>query len=175
MGSWCAPAVACTYMAKFERLYIHNLTNSPPKPSLWLRFIDDIFCLWPHGEAWLHEFTNYLNSRHPRIKFTCSFSTQSIEFLDTKVYIEDNTLKTSLFIKPTSSLAYLKRSSCHPIHVFCHCLMVNFFGPEEKCMDNSCNSTKPVSEPMLNNYQWSLIVFPWWQFHHKFLRYLFSK
>ena len=118
MGSRCAPAVACTYMAEFERLYIHDRTDLPYKPLLWLRFIDDIFCLWPHGETCLHEFTNYLNSRHPRIKFTCSFSTDSVEFLDTKVYLEDNTLKTSLFIKPTSSLAYLQRTSCHPIHVF---------------------------------------------------------
>ena len=137
MGSRCAPAVACTYMAEFERLYIHNITNSPPMPSLWLRFIDDIFCLWPHGEACLHEFTNYLNSRHPRIKFTCSFSTQCVEFLDTQVYIQDNTLKTSLFIKPTSSLTYLQRSSCQPIHVFLSLPYGEFLRTRRNSTDNS--------------------------------------
>ena len=137
MGSRCAPAVACTYMAEFERLYIHDRTDLPYKPLLWLRFIDDIFCLWPHGETCLHEFTNYLNSRHPRIKFTCSFSTDSVEFLDTKVYLEDNTLKTSLFIKPTSSLAYLQRTSCHPIHVFLSLPYGEFLRTRRNSTDNS--------------------------------------
>ena len=95
------------------------------------------------------EFTNYLNSRHPRIKFICSFSTQSVEFLDTKVYIEDNTLKTSLFIKPTSSLDYLQRSSCHPSMCFCHYLMVNFFGPEEIVWITHPTTNQPKSFLML--------------------------
>ena len=83
------------------------------------------------------EFTNYLNSRHPHIKFICSFSTQSVDFLDTKVYIEDNTLKTSLFIKPTSSLAYLQHSSFHPIHVFLSLLYGEFLRTRRNSMDNS--------------------------------------
>ena len=138
MGSRCAPAFACTYMAEFERLYIHNLTNSPPKPLLWLHFIDDIFCLWPHGEACFHEFTDYLNSRHPPTHkiYTLLLHT-NVEFLDTKVYIEDNTLKASLFIKPMSSLAYPQRSSFHPIHVFLSLPNGDFFRTRRNSTDNS--------------------------------------
>jgi len=135
MGSRCAPAVACTYMAEFERLYIESLTDL--KPLLWLRFIDDIFCLWPHGETCLKDFTSYINSRHPRIKFTCSASTHSVEFLDTEVLIENDLLKTKLFIKPTSSLAYLERSSCHPIHVFLSLPYGEFLRTRRNCSDDS--------------------------------------
>ena len=41
-----------------------------------------------------------------------------MDFLDTSVKLVDGSLQTELFIKPTSSLSYLHRDSCHPTHVF---------------------------------------------------------
>ncbi len=37
-------------------------------------------------------------------------------FLDTKVYVEDGVLKTTLHVKPTDSHSYLAYDSCHPKH-----------------------------------------------------------
>ena len=37
---------------------------------VWLRFLDDIFCLWMEGEENLNNFFKYLNEFHPTIKFT---------------------------------------------------------------------------------------------------------
>ena len=59
-----------------------------------------------------------INSRENRINFTCLSSTDSLEFLDTTIHINDGVLNTELFIKPTNSLSYLERTSFHPNHTF---------------------------------------------------------
>lgn len=115
MGSKCAPSVACTYMGEFERQHVYT---HHPQPLLWLRYVDDVFCLWTHGENSLQLFVDYLNNREHRIKFTCHSSTQSVEFLDTKVLINNGKIDTELFIKPTNAMSYLKRNSFHPTHTF---------------------------------------------------------
>ena len=91
MGSKCAPSAACTYMGEFERqhVYTHYL-----QPFLWLRYADDVFCLWNHGDTALLAFVDYLNSRESRINFTCLSSISSVEFLDTTVHINDGVLNT---------------------------------------------------------------------------------
>ena len=115
MGSKCAPLVACTYMGEFERQHVYTYHL---QPFLWLRYVDDVFCLWNHGDAALQLFVDHLNSREGRIKFTCHSSTTSVEFLDTTVHIKDGVLNTELFIKPTNSLSYLERTSFHPKNTF---------------------------------------------------------
>ena len=119
MGSKCAPSVACTFMGDFERIHIHSLPPDKPKPLIWLRFIDDIFAIWTDGTETLADFTTWLNSRHPNIKFTCSHSETSVSFLDTTVLLKDGQLETELFIKPTSSLSYLQplqpSPTCFPV------------------------------------------------------------
>ena len=117
IGSKCAPAVACIFMAQFEETFDYSLQTSK-RPVIWLRYIDDIFCLWPHGPEKLASFTEYLNSCHPKIKFTCKSSPHCIDFLDVRVHLTEGRLTTELFTKPTSSLAYLFRSSYHPRRVF---------------------------------------------------------
>ena len=46
-----------------------------------LRCIDDIFCIWTHGEDKLKVFLENLNQFHPNIKFTHESSTESVPFL----------------------------------------------------------------------------------------------
>ena len=115
MGSRCAPSVACTFMAYFEHEYIQTYHT---QPLLWKRFIDDCFAIWTHGIEALDAFTEHLNTSHPNIRFTRTHSTTHVEFLDTTVRITNHKLTPELYIKPTSSLSYLHRDSCHPRHVF---------------------------------------------------------
>ena len=117
MDSKCAPAVACLFMAQFEETFVYSLPATE-QPLIWLLYIDDIFCLWPHGPDALATFSQYLNSCHPKIKFTCNSSPNSIDFLDVTVHLTEGRLTTELFTKPTSSLAYLLRNSYHPKRVF---------------------------------------------------------
>ena len=84
MGTATAPNYANLFMDRFET---KALANWPLKPLIWLRFIDDIFIIWTHGEDKLDEFITYLNSIHPTIKFTHESSTTQINFLDTTVKI----------------------------------------------------------------------------------------
>ena len=133
MGSKCAPSVACVFIGDFERIHLSNLSNNQPKPTIWLRYIDDIFAIWPHGTDSLLEFNSWLNSRHPRIQFTCDYSKSSVNFLDTTVKLIDGSLQTGLYIKPTSSLSYLHRDSSHPTHIFQALPYGEFIRVRRKC------------------------------------------
>ena len=57
MGTKLAPSYANLFMTKFEQShgYTYHL-----QPTLWKRFIDDIFMIWPHGENSLLEFIKKL-------------------------------------------------------------------------------------------------------------------
>ena len=55
-----------------------------------------------------------LNTYHIAIKFTATWSTEEVTFLDTWVYIKNGLLKTDLHVKPTDMQQYLQVNSCHP-------------------------------------------------------------
>ena len=111
MGTAAAPNYANVFMDRFETKVLQNW---PLKPLLWLRFIDDIFMVWTHGEDKLEEFITYLNGIHPTIKFTSEHSYTNISFLDTTVKInEKRELYTTLYEKPTETHLYLHYSSAH--------------------------------------------------------------
>ena len=114
MGTRVAPSYANLFMRKLEN---EIMKNSPKKPTLWLRYIDDIFFIWNHGENALKEWVKNLNAKHGTIKFTLEHSRKQINFLDTLVKIdENNTLYTTLYTKPTDSHSYLRYDSAHPPH-----------------------------------------------------------
>ena len=87
------------------------------KPLLWLRYIDDIFFIRLKGEDKLKGFLQRLNSFHPALKYTHEYSQESVHFLDVVVKIEDNSLVTDLFYKPTDCHQFLHYESSHPIHI----------------------------------------------------------
>ena len=66
------------FMADLEQDFLDSQFD---KPSLWLRFIDNIFLLWPHGPDSLTVFLKQLNSRYP-VHFTLNTSPSHITFLD---------------------------------------------------------------------------------------------
>ena len=64
MGTRVAPSFANIFMSNFEDKYVYTYRTQPLR---WLRYIDDIFCIWPHGKEELELFTNHLNNCHPTI------------------------------------------------------------------------------------------------------------
>ena len=110
MGTAVAPNYANLFMDRFES---KALANWPLKPLIWLRFIDDIFMIWTHGEGTLNEFITYLNGIHPTIKFTHELSTTQINFLDTTVKVNSSRLYTTLHEKPIDTHLYLHYMSSH--------------------------------------------------------------
>ena len=113
-GTRVAPTYANLFMADFEERFVYTHSK---QPLLWLRFIDDIFFIWPHGQDELTLFTQHLNNVHPTIKFTSETSVSSVNFLDLCItQTNERTISTSLYVKPTDSASYLHFDSAHPRH-----------------------------------------------------------
>ena len=110
IGTIFAPTYANIFMAGLEEKIFEarNFT-----PFLWLRFLDDIFCIWTQGENKLNDFFLFLNNFHKTIKFTMENSTESVNFLDVKVVKSNGRLITDLYSKPTDTHQYLHAKSCH--------------------------------------------------------------
>ena len=89
------------YMAKFETDFIYTY---PLQPFLWVRFLDNCFCIWPHEEE---ELSKFHNSCSPNIKFTMKKSMNEIPFLDVLVNYKGNNITTDLYCKPTDAHNYL--------------------------------------------------------------------
>jgi len=58
-----------------------------------------------------------LNNNHSTIKFTSSYSSTNVPFLDVSVSLtNDGSISTDLYTKPTDKHQHLLYSSCHPLH-----------------------------------------------------------
>ena len=82
MGNKMAPAYANIVMDAIETSF---LSSSPLKPSIYYRYIDDIFLIWPHGNDTLTHFLEHANNIHQKIKFTHERSKTTLPFLDVSV------------------------------------------------------------------------------------------
>ena len=113
MGTRMAPSGACLFMGRLEE---QLLATAPKTPLIWLRYIDDVFLIWTHGEEELDRFILHCNAKHHTIKFTAERSYKCLPFLDVMVELRDGHLHTDLYSKPTDTHQYLQWSSCHPRH-----------------------------------------------------------
>ena len=110
MGIKMAPNYANIFMGRLED---RILQSADLKPTLWVRYIDDIFMLWPHGPISLKSFLDHINNFHSTIKFSSSHSSEQIHFLDVMIHLKGNRLITNLYKKPTDRKQYLHYKSCH--------------------------------------------------------------
>jgi hypothetical protein len=115
MGTPIAPSYANTFMGEHENKL---LDAYPLKPFCWLRFLDDVFCVFTHGKLEFDNFVEYLNASSEAIKFTVESSEDRVNFLDTTVVLdrETNCLYTTVYSKPTDTHDYLHFTSSHPDH-----------------------------------------------------------
>ena len=111
MGTKVAVGYANTTLGLFEDMHVYTYHT---QPYLYKRFIDDIFMIWTAGHDSLLEFINHMNTRDSNFRFTQEISENHINFLDTKISIENNKLVTDLYSKPTDSHNYLRYDSSHP-------------------------------------------------------------
>ena len=111
MGSPVSAVVANLYMEFFEEL---ALEWTPTRPRLWIRYVDDIFCILRKSST--EELLHHLNGVRPTIKFTVERKEDgTLPFLDTLLRRrEDGTLDVSIYRKPTHTDRYLHFESHHP-------------------------------------------------------------
>ena len=115
MGSRVAPPLAIVFMHALETMF---LASPRLQPSLYLRYIDDVFSVWTHDKATLLEYFNFLNSIHPTIQFTIEHTadTGMLAFLDTKITISGTGAYTSeLYVKPMSAPVIIHFQSALPM------------------------------------------------------------
>ena len=73
MGTPMAPSYANIFMGKIESDLLNEYESKTGlKPTLWLRFLDDIFFVWNDSVENLQLFMKELNNHHDYIKFTIS-------------------------------------------------------------------------------------------------------
>ena len=110
------PKNACSHADLAMGIIDKKAMSGNIKPNLWWRYRDDIFDLWTMGHAKLLEFTQYINSLYPTIKFTLVHSPTSLNVLDLTLSLVDGYIQTDIYSKPTDNHIYLLRNSAHPAH-----------------------------------------------------------
>ena len=84
IGTKCAPTYTCIYIYEFENEFLSLWSDNP---LVWLRYIDDVFFIWTHGEIKIHKFMEDLNNHQPNIIFTYTFSKNCVSLLDLDVQL----------------------------------------------------------------------------------------
>ncbi|CAF1179846.1 unnamed protein product [Adineta steineri] len=107
MGNPLAPIIADLWMQKMEDKLNRFSTN---KPLIWLRYVDDIFCIFTIPKIKIDDFHSRINKWHPNLRFTLEVESNisySISFLDVLVTHNEDKLVTSLYRKPTHTGLYM--------------------------------------------------------------------
>ena len=114
MGSPLAPSLANMFLADIESRLPLNKHDSPPNyPKLYLRYVDDTFCLFECKSHYEH-FLDILNSLHPNLNFTVEVASNSMPFLDVCIRIENDMFQTSVYRKSTHTNVFLNYHAVAP-------------------------------------------------------------
>ena len=97
-----------------EDLEEQAMHSAPLRPNLWLRYVDDTFVIWPHGEQNLQSFHTHLNQMSANIDFTIEKEEEGRRaFLDVLVTRSGDQLSTAVYRKPTHTDRYIPYHSHH--------------------------------------------------------------
>lgn len=98
MGSPLGPTLANTFLCFNERKWLSDCPLSF-KPVFYRRYVDDCFLLFKESDH-VVKFLDYLNSKHPNIKFTVEIENNNLlSFLDIQLTNCGNYLGTSVYRK----------------------------------------------------------------------------
>ena len=114
MGLLLSPVLANIYMEYFEEM---ALGSTSLKPSMWLRYVDDTFILWPHQED-VQTLLDHVNSIQPSIQFIMEKEQDNkLFFLDVFVTRSEQGFWPSVYRKPTFTGQYLNFNYHHQYKV----------------------------------------------------------
>ena len=110
MGGCISPTMANIFLNHHETEWL-NQCPSEFKPILYRRYVDDTFLLFK-CQSHVSKFHEYINAKHPRIKFTVENErNNSLPFLDVLVSKVDSKFETSTYRKPTHTGLGMKAKS----------------------------------------------------------------
>ena len=116
MGSPCGPTLANAFLCYYEKIWLENCPESF-KPISYRRYVDDTFLTF-RDTSHVDQFLNYLNNKHPNIRFTKELEHDgSLSFLDVQVTksIETGHFETSVYRKKTFTGLSSNFFSCEPM------------------------------------------------------------
>ncbi|XP_073409391.1 uncharacterized protein [Dendrobates tinctorius] len=111
MGTRFAPSYANLFMGAVESVLIAQPSLEKEGVAFYRRFIDDLFILWRGSVEEAETFANNLNlNMNDRgLTFTATISTDSIQYLDLWVRLDDlGMLSTATHFKPVDVNSYLR-------------------------------------------------------------------
>ena len=111
MGGCFSSTLANIFLNFREKEWLEECPCSI-KPTLYRRYVDDTFMLFS-SKSQVNAFLQYMNSRHPSIKFTSDEEKdQQLPFLDVLVTRNHNrSFSTDVYRKPTNTDLYLNYNS----------------------------------------------------------------
>ena len=93
------------------------LGSTSLKPSMWLRYVDDTFILWPHQKD-IQILLDHMNSIRPSLQFTMEKEQDNkLPILDVLVTRTEQRFRSSMYHKPSFTGQYLNFKSHHPYTV----------------------------------------------------------
>ena len=100
MGQPLSAPLANAFLCYNEKLWLHECP-SEFKPTFYKRYVDDTYVIFKKKEH-AEKFFEYINSRHPKIKFTMETEKEKkIPFLDMLIERQESSMKTTLYRKKT--------------------------------------------------------------------------
>ena len=135
IGTKMEPSYANLFVGYVEHQFF--IQYDGPKPDFYGRYIDNCNGAISSSREELNRFITSVNSFHPVLKYTWEISETSLAFLEIKVSINGNGLRTSVHYKPTDSHSYLLHSSSHPSHVKNAIPYSQFLRLRRLCSDDS--------------------------------------
>ena len=113
MGNPLGPTLANAFLCYHEKQWLGDCP-SDFKPITYKRYVDDTFLIFKSPDD-VNQFLDYLNDKHPNIKFTSEIeNNRCLPFLDINIKRVNNSFTTSVYRKPTFTGLMTKFSSAIP-------------------------------------------------------------
>ena len=91
-----------------------GINTTDDKPSLWVRYVDDTFTIWPHGPEKLKRFPNHLNSQNDSIQITIEKEDNNcLPLLDALMTKRSSHITITIYRQLTHRDRYLHYQSYH--------------------------------------------------------------
>ena len=115
IGKSISGDIAGIFMESYEDEFVLNPKKNKFVPIFWKREVDDVYCLWQYGEDNIQTFLDYLNSCHPRIKWTIEVEKEGrLPFIDLNLCRKAFRLSAGIYRKESHTLKYSTFSSNRP-------------------------------------------------------------
>lgn len=117
MGSAISPFYANYFLDHFETSLFNSDNHLITCVHTWLRYVDDVFCIWTGTERQLTQFLTTLNNINNKIQFTIEIGDRNLNFLDLKITINNNCkFEFDIYRKDTYTDSIIPIESNHPLN-----------------------------------------------------------